>query len=254
MKRLLAALASALCFTSSALAADPVVINVDDASPPFAYSAGGKAIGVYPAIFYAAFAKMKVPVKIVAKPWNQALAEANTGKVAIGDFYSTPERLTQYDFSEPVFTENIAVYFNKKKPIDFKNIGDLYGKKVGTVRARYYGDAFEAAKKNNGITTIEAGNDKVNFQKLSAGSLDALIATEESGKAIIYAEKLPGVEQAKEFLSSNKGHLAFIKSARQTELLARFNKAIADMKQDGTLDKIAKDEISKANFWSAPAK
>lgn len=43
-----------------------------------------------------------------------------------------------------------------------------------------------------------------------------------------------------EYLISDKGHLAFVKSANQTELLEKFNKTIAAMKQDGSLDKIVK--------------
>ena len=78
---------------------------------------------------------MKVPLKINAKPWVQALAEADTGKAAIGNIFSTPERLAKYDFSEPVVVENIAVYFNKTKPVAFKSVSDLYGKKVGSVSA-----------------------------------------------------------------------------------------------------------------------
>mgnify|MGYP003616357829 CR=1 FL=1 len=245
MNRLLVVFAAALCLIGSASAANPVVINVDDASPPFAYSAGGNVIGVYPTLFYTAFAKMGIPVKLVAKPWNQSLAEADAGKAAIGYFFATPERLTRYDFSEPVFTENIAVYYNKAKPINFKNIRDLYGKKIGVVRNRHYGEDFAAAKKNGGITTIESFNDKMNFRNLNGGLGDAVLATEESGKAILFSEKLLGVEQGKEYLISNKGHLAFVKSANQTELLEKFNKTIAAMKQDGSLDKIVKQELTR---------
>ena len=68
MNRLLVVFAAALCLIGSASAANPVVINVDDASPPFAYSAGGNVIGVYPTLFYTAFAKMGIPVKLVANP------------------------------------------------------------------------------------------------------------------------------------------------------------------------------------------
>ena len=245
MKKLLAVFIAAIIFAGTAWAANPVLINVDDASPPFAYSVGGNVVGIYPIIFYKAFARMGVPVKISAKPWNQALAEADNGKVAIGDIYATPERLAKYDFSEPIFTENIAVYFNKNKPINFKSIADLYGKKVGIVHGRYYGDSFEAAKKNAGITTIESFNDKANFQNLTSGGLDAILSTEESGRAIIFSSKLLSVEQSKEYLISNKGHLSFVKSANQTELLAKFNKTIAAMKLDGSFDKLVRSELDR---------
>ena len=85
----------------------------------------------------------------------------------------------------------------------------------------------------------------MNFRNLNGGLVDAVLATEESGKAILFSEKLLGVEQGKEYLISNKGHLAFVKSANQTELLEKFNKTIAAMKQDGSLDKIVKQELTR---------
>jgi polar amino acid transport system substrate-binding protein len=245
MIRLFTIFISTLCLISSASAANPVVIYVDDASAPFSSIAGGAVIGVYPAIYYAAFAKMKIPVKVVAMPRAQALAEASQGKGGVGDFYATPEKLAQYDVSEPVVAEKIAVYFNKTKSIDFKNTGDLYGKKVGTITNRNYSEYFATGRKNGGIKVIEAGTDKMNFQRLVSGSLDAVLTTEESGKATIYSEKLLGVEQGKNYLRSQSGLLAFAKSAKQTELLANFNKTIAAMKQDGSFDKIVKQEILK---------
>ena len=81
--------------------------------------------------------------------------------------------------------------------------------------------------------------------KLAEGRLDAVLAIEESGKAAIAAAKLGNVDQAKTFLASNRAHLAFAKSAKQTELLGKFNKAIAAMKPDGSLDKIVLQELAK---------
>ena len=249
MRKFLTTLTLSLGLVSaSSWAAQPVVINVDDASPPFSYKAGGNVIGVYPAIFYAAFARMKVPLKINAKPWVQALAEADTGKVAIGNIYSTPERQAKYDFSEPVVVENIAVYFNKKKPIAFKSASDLYGKKVGSVSARFYGDDFEAGKKSGGITVIEGRSDKANLLQLSTGGLDAVLAPEDSARGIIAVKRLDNIDMSHAYLISNVGHLAFVKTAKQTDLLDRFNKTIAAMKQDGTLAKIVKEELSRSNF------
>lgn len=228
-----------------AYAADTVVINVDAENPPFMSSQNGKAAGVYPALISAAFAKMNVPMALEAKPWKRALTEMDEGKAGVGGIYKNDERAAKYDFSEPILTENTAVYFNKSKPLDYKTIADLYGKKIGVIRGWSYGDAFDAARKDNKLTVDEVTNDKANFMKLSEGRLDAVLAIDEAGKAVIAGEKLGNIDQGKVFLASNKAHLAFNKNAKQNELLARFSKAIADMKQDGSLDKIVLKELSK---------
>jgi polar amino acid transport system substrate-binding protein len=248
MKTTLKSLASVVAmaaFFGSAWAADPVLVNVDAENPPFMSAVGGKASGVYPAVISAAFAKFNQPVSIEAKPWKRALAEIDEAKGGVGGIYKNDERAAKYDFSEPILTENTAVYFDKAKPIDFKTVADLHGKKVGIIRGWSYGDAFDAAKKDGKLTVEEVPNDKSNFLKLAEGRLDAVLAIEEAGKAIVAAEKLASIDQGKAFLASNKAHLAFNKSAKQTDLLAKFSKAIGEMKQDGSLDKIVLKELSK---------
>jgi polar amino acid transport system substrate-binding protein len=91
----------------------------------------------------------------------------------------------------------------------------------------------------------EVPNDAANFKKLVAGRLDAVLAIEEAGKSIVSSENLTGVEQGKVFLASNKAHLAFNKTANQSELLTNFNKTLAAMKKDGSLDTIVLKELSK---------
>lgn len=245
--RFMRTMAGVLCglALSCAWAADPVVVSVDAENPPFMFGKDGKAAGIYPQIISLAFAKLGVPVTLEAKPWKRALAEIDEGKAGVGGIYKNDERAQKYDFSEPILTENTAVYFNKSKPVDFKSVADLKGKRVGVIRGWSYGDEFDAARKAGSITADEVTSDKVNFQKLAEGRVDVVLAIEEAGKAVIKAEKLSAVEQGKVFLASNKAHLAFAKSAKQTELLAKFNKVIADMKQDGTLEKVMVTELSK---------
>ena len=129
-----------------------------------------------------------------------------------------------------------------------KAVEVAFGKKVGSVTARFYGDDFEAGKKSGGITVIEGRSDKANLQLLSAGGLDAVLAPEDSARGIITAKRLDNIDKSHAYLISNVGHLAFVKTAKQTDLLDRFNKTIAAMKQDGTLAKIVKEELSRSNF------
>ena len=241
-------LLSVLCgsfLVSIASAADPIRINVDAENPPFMFAKDGKPAGVYPALIAAAMSKAGVAITMEAKPWKRALSEIDEGKSGIGGIYKNNERAQKYDFSEPILTENTAVYFNKSKPIDFKTVADLNGKKVGVIRGWSYGDAFDAARKAGTISTEETSSDYSNLMMLAKGRVDAVLAIEEAGEAAIAAANLADIEQGKTFLASNKVHLAFAKSAKQTDTLGRFNKAIAAMKQDGSLDKIVQQELTK---------
>jgi len=229
----------------AACAADSLLINVDAENPPFMYGQNGKAAGVYPAVIAAVFARLNIPVRLEVRPWKRALAEMDEGKGGVGGIYKNDERAQKYDFSEPILTENTAVYFNKANPVDFNTIADLYGKRVGVIRGWSYGDEFDAARKAGKIKVDEGANDKINLQKLANGRVDAVLAIEEAGKSIVSAERMTGIDQGKAFLASNKAHLAFNKSAKQAGLLASFSKVIAKMRQDGSLDKIVLNELSK---------
>ena len=237
--------ASVVCLTS-AWGADPVRINVDAQNPPFMSARDGKPSGVYPALLVAAFARIKQPLTLEVKPWKRALLELDEGKAGVAGIYKNDERAAKYDFSEPILAENTVVYFNKAKPIDFKTLADLDGKRVGVIRGWSYGNAFDAARKSGRIKTEDVPNDQSNFLKLARGRLDAVLAVEEAGKSIIAQEKLGNIGHSQIFLASNQAHLAFNKTAKQTDLLARFSKTIAEMKQDGTLDEIVRSELAKA--------
>lgn len=242
--KLLVAIVAGVMMLGSACADGTLLINVDEGNPPFMFSKNGKSAGVYPAVMSAVFARISVPVRFEPKPWKRALKEIDDGTAGLGGIYKNDERAKKYDYSEAMFTENIAVYFNKAKPIDFNSVADLRGKKVGVIRGWSYGETFDAARKEGKVAVEEAASDTANLNKLALERLDAVLVIEEAGKNIISTEKLTTIEQGKVYLASNKAHLAFNKSAKQTELLANFNKALLSMKQDGSLNRIVLKEFS----------
>jgi polar amino acid transport system substrate-binding protein len=84
-----------------------------------------------------------------------------------------------------------------------------------------------------------------NFKKLIAGRLDAVLAIEEAGATQLKGGSFGDIEKSARYLFENPTFLAFNKSTKQTEVLAKFNKAIDDMRKSGKLNKIATGELSK---------
>jgi len=234
----------ALALPVAALAGETLV-GVDSENPPFMSAKDGKAVGLYPAIITAAFAAMGDTVQIDPKPWKRCLSDTDAGTAGTGGIYKNDERLKKYDFSEQIFVEKMAVYFNKSHPVTFNGVADLLGKKVGVVRGWSYGDDFDKAAKEGKITTEEVTSDAQNFQKLAAGRVDVVLAIEEAGNSQLKAGKQTGLERAPTYLFQNPTYLAFNKSSKQTELLAKFNKVIAEMKKSAKLDKIAGTELTR---------
>lgn len=244
LRALLASLAVALWLTPAS-AAEAVRVNIDTDNAPYMSLSDSQPVGVYPALLTAAFSRIGQPLELSAKPWKRALAELDEGKAGVGGIYKTTERAARYDFSATILTENTRVYFNTTRPVDFRTLADLKGKRVGIIRGWSYGDAFDAARKSGRFTVEEVVNDRTNFLKLAHRRLDVVMAIEESGSAIIAAERLHNIGRSQRLLAANDAHLAFNKSARQTALLARFDQAIAEMKRDGTLARIVRQELAR---------
>ena len=226
----------------SANAAETIVL--DAANPPFMYDKNGSPAGVYPALFAAAFAKMGTDAKLEAKSWSNALAELDGGKVGVGGIYKNADRVKKFDFSEPIFVEKLIVYTNKSKPLAFKSANDLKGSVVGVIRGWSYGDDFDNVRKTGGVKVEEAADDAQNLEKLNAGRLDAVIAVEEAGTALLKTGAFPNVVASATPLATNAAHLAFNKAARKADLLAKFSATISQMKKSGEYAKVVDQALA----------
>ena len=222
-----------------------IVVDVDAENPPFMSSRAGDAVGLYPALIRAALGRCHDHVRVQAKPWKRAFVEIDKAQAGVGGLCRNAERLAKYDFSDPIYVENIAVFYRTVQPFDFRTVADLYGKRVGVLRGWSYGDDFDVAKRNGSIATEEVSSDRSNFLKLTDGRLDAVLAIEESGQAAMAASGLHGIEQANAYLASYPVYLAFSKKAAKSDLLVCFNKALAEMKQDGAFERIVRQELGR---------
>ena len=238
-------LAGAMAFPAKA--ADPVVIDVDSGNPPFMYKKNGEEVaqGVYPALLKALFDRLGIPVNIQAVPWKRALLDIDRGVAGVGGIYKNEVRLLKYDYSEPLFVERIAVYYNKNNPIKYNSIEDLYGKRVGVILGWSYGDDFDLARTYEQILVEPTNTDEQNLDKLARGRIDAVLAIVESGDRLLAHGKRKDLVMAKSLLLSNPAHLAFLKKANQLPLIQRFNKELAEMKKDGSLESIVQQELSR---------
>lgn len=221
----------------------PLVVNVDADNPPFMSGHGVVAVGLYPTILRVALGRCHANVRVEAKPWKRAFVEIDKAQAGVGGLYKNAERLARYDFSDPIYIERIAVYYRGERPVDFRMVADLYGKRVGVLRGWSYGGTFDAATQSGWIATEEVSSDRSNFLKLMDGRLDAVLAITESGTANLASAGISGIERADVFLASYPAHLAFNKAAGKRELLSCFNKVMLEMKNDGSFERIVRESL-----------
>lgn len=245
---MLVVLGFALCSAATSKA-DPLLIQVDAGNPPFMYTVGASeaAAGFYPAVLQAAFAQFGTPIVVKAVPWKRALLELERGVAGVGGIYKNDERSAKFDYSDPIFVERIAVYYSTRNAIDFRSIHDLYGKRIGIIRGWSYGDDLDLARKYDQVIVEEVNGDQQNFKKLASGRLDAVLAVVESGERMLEdgAGELAYIKMSNTLLASHPAYLAFSKKENRLETLKLFNKALAAMKKDGSLEKLFQQELAR---------
>lgn len=220
-----------------------IVIAVDSGNAPFMYEKDGQAAGLYPDLLQEAFKRMGTTVSIKAYPWKRALALSERGEVGVGGIYKNDARLKIYDYSAPLFSEKILIYVKKGNGFEYKSVDDLKGKTIGVLSGWSYGDAFDQAKTQGSFKVEEVTNDNVNFEKLTLGRVDAVLAIELTAQQIISAKNYDGqVEALSTPLTISDTYLVFAKSAQQTALLEKFNSVLKAMQEDGTYDSLVKNQ------------
>ncbi len=229
-----------LAFASTGLCVDEaVLITVDNANPPFMFQEKGEAQGLYPSLIQAVFQRLGSQAAINAYPWKRALAMGETAKAGIGGIYKNSERLKIFDYSDPIYVEKLLLYIRKGKNIEFQALTDLKGKNIGIIRGWSYGNEFDQARRAGLFTVEEVGNDDANFKKLLLDRVAGVIAIDLAAARLIqqnnYQTKIEALSRP---VAVNETYLVFAKISQKTDLLVRFNTALAEMKRDGSYERI----------------
>ena len=130
-------------------------VAIDNANPPFMYQQDNQPMGLYPLIVQAVFARLGEPLSIQAMPWKRALLRGAAGEVGIAGIYQNAERLQVFDYSAPIFEERLLLYVHREKPLQFRGIEDLHGKRIGVIRGWSYTEEFDQAARTGQIDAQE---------------------------------------------------------------------------------------------------
>lgn len=220
-------------------------LAVDTQNAPFMYADGERAAGLYPALLQAAFDRIGVPVRIDAVPWSRALAALDQAELGVGGIYKNSERVQKYDYSAPIFVEKLVLYVRRDRPLAYAAVPDLAGLRIGVIRGWSYGDAFDAARRTGRLQAEEVASDAQNFSKLEQKRLDAIVAVEQAGTALLASGQYPSVIALATPLAVNPTHLAFHKSANKRALLDRFDRALDAMRRSGEHDRLVERALLK---------
>lgn len=224
------------------------VVGTDAAYAPFeSQNEKGEIVGFDIDVVKAVAAKAGIEVKFVNTPWEGIFNALNQGDrdLLVSAVTITDERKQTMDFSTPYFDAQQLIAVPTASKV--KKFDDLKKLKVG-VQTGTTGD--EAASKLLGKTNANIKrfeSTPLALKELEAGGVDAVVA--DNGVVINYVNnnangKFKTVTDAS-FAAEQYG-LALKKG--NTELKDKLDKGLADIKTDGTYDK-----IYAQYFGAAPA-
>jgi polar amino acid transport system substrate-binding protein len=227
------------------LQAETLLVFGDDSYAPVIHNKDGKPSGFLPAILQRASALTGDRYEIRLTPWKRAYEMAARGDGGLVGVSFTQERSKSFDFSKPVYDDDIQIVTLKDRSFPFAKLDDLKGKVIGGVNGASYGEEVDRAIAA-GLFTIDRDVGQAGrLRKLLAGRLDAaFIGNGNSG--------FDGIVGSVEELRSNRDrfailptpltrdqlHLAFAKTMNKKAVIDRFDDAIEKLRKSGELRKI----------------
>lgn len=172
--------------------------------------------------------------------WKRAFRGAQIGSVdIIPAVWYTPERAISLNFTKPILTSRTILISRKDKPFEFTDYDALNGMIIGTSPGWTYPDAFE---KNKSIKKSRAGDLETNLRRLIRGRIDLVIGEELAARFTsrhVFPQDEDKLHYSTKSLEDKFLHVVITKTREDSpKILADFNKALADMQQDGTYFKI----------------
>ena len=225
------------------------VVGTDAAYAPFeSQNEKGEIVGFDIEVMQAIAKKAGIDVKFVNTPWEgifNALGQGDRDMV-VSAVTITEERKGTMDFSDPYFDAQQLIAVKETSKV--AKFADLKRLKVGVQTGTTGDEAVSKllGKTNTNIKRFEST--PLALTELEAGGVDAVVA--DNGVIIHYVANNPGGKfktvADKDFVPEQYG-IALKKG--NTELLAKINKGLAEIKADGSYDAI----FSKY-FGAPPAK
>ena len=239
MKRLFLVVFLIAVFTGQASSAALTIVA--SKWPPYVDQSMVKK-GLAMEIVSSAFERAGYQPAISIETWPRALEGLEIGIYdVVGTVWKTPEREKRFVFSDPYWINKIRFIKKKNREIRYDNLDDLSGYVIGTVKDYAYGEEFD-----NSLTLIKIPQNYIiqNLSKLQEGDIDLTVGDEI---AIRYElnQYMKGSISEFEFLekplASRELYIAVSKQNPKAEkIVSDFNRALLEMKGDGSFDAIAK--------------
>jgi len=230
---------------------DKVVVTADPEYPPLHWYDGQTLRGASVQVVTRVFDDIGVPYELrYVGPFARVMSLAEAGQVdVVTTLKITPERQAFLTFSAvPAFTNPVAVFTMRDRPIAFSQWSDLVGKRGGMVRGNRFGEPFDSFMRAK-LHVEDADTLAANFRKLELDRIDYVITGYYAGMASLGAQRMDERVQAlKPFINESVNHVGFVTRSPCMRHLEAFNKRLAELVKAGAPQQMIGDALKQ---WRA---
>jgi len=185
--------------------------------------------------------RANIDFEFIPTPWDGMFLGLESGKfdMIANQVTKNPEREEKYAFSDDYLTTGAQIIV-KKGRTDIKSLDDLKGKKVLIcLGCNYQKMLTEYDTKNEINPGNYEGSETIALEEIAEGKIDATI---HDRLVAAYFNKKKGselIETVGDVMEKKSVYFVYRKDAKSEEIKNRMNKALEEMKKDGTLAKLS---------------
>lgn len=226
-----------LALGAAAVAGEPIRYCDYPVYPPVSWSDGHEVRGLAPQTVKAVLGGLGYEVRVVnLGNWKRCLLDAAAGRVDVVLAYRTEQRDQGLLFADtPVLREEVALFYNRRKPLRFQQLEDLVRYRGGLLFGESYGADFDRVVASH--DTIEYVSDSTqNFGKLIRQRIDFIPYERRTGRLLV--ERLPGgaaIADLPQPITVDYLRLAVSRQSPLVPRLAEIDRALRRLAADGSL-------------------
>ena len=232
--------------------AETLLVYGDDSYPPIIYSANGKPTGILVDTLRKVSARTGDTYEVRLFPWKRAYEHARAGHAAVVGVSKTAERMTQFDFSDALYFDDIQVVVKKGHEFPFTQLSDLNGKTVGGVLGASYGDVVDTAIKDGLFKMDQDTGQKGRLHKVLLERVDAAFIGNGTEGFDMVLRSDPDLQARRDELvvlgaplTRDPLYLATAKSMGKKALIERFNVGLREVLRSSVAKLPAKNAKEK---------
>jgi len=225
--------------TETDAATDDAPLNIKIATEssykPFSYTdADGKLIGYEIELVDALCAQMKAECEVISQDWDGLIPGLNAQKfdAAIAGMSITPERKEVVEFSDPYFHTGIILIGKKGDDI---SVDGLKGQPIASQRSTVASQYLQEKHADSDIKLYDTQDNA--YLDLTSGRVRAMMSDKVTGIDWLKTEAGKDYEVKGQEISTSDDAMG-IAFRKGDPLVAKFNKALAELKDNGTYDQI----------------